>query len=135
MKDQVLRKKPASPQNTAAALGILKALDPLAVATPVAEPIQRKYSEDNATEYSYREREEKKERKGFWERATERGKDKDREKERQRERERREDIEREREREQQRERQRERERREEHDQNELTRMIGAWMLCLYAFAY
>ncbi len=104
VKDQVLRKKPASPQNAAAALGILRALDPHAMAPP-PDVLQRQPSEDNGTEYSYRgdrEREDKKERKGLWGRATEHNKERERE----------------------RERQRERERKKEQDQNELTRMIG-----------
>ncbi|KAI0688491.1 hypothetical protein BC835DRAFT_306317 [Cytidiella melzeri] len=103
-KDQALRKKPVPAQNAVAALGILKALDPLAPAPIPEQPLrlQRQMSEDYGTEYSYREREERRDRKGFWERATERNKEKERE----------------------RERQRERERREDQDQNELTRMIG-----------
>lgn len=48
-------------------------------------------------------REDKKERRGFWERANERNKEREREKEKQRE----------------------KERKEDQDQNELTRMIGA----------
>lgn len=72
---------------------------------PPPDVLQRQPSEDNGTEYSYRgdrEREDKKERKGLWGRATEHNKERERE----------------------RERQRERERKKEQDQNELTRMIG-----------
>jgi hypothetical protein len=96
VKDSVLRKKPAQPVNAVAALGILKALDS-SIAPPV-EPanLQRQHSEDYGTEYSYRE--DRRERKGFWERATGGNKEK--------------------------ERQREKERRDDHDQNELTRIIG-----------
>ncbi|KAI0341260.1 hypothetical protein BDW22DRAFT_1485694, partial [Trametopsis cervina] len=99
-KDHVLRKKQPQPQNAAAAVGILSALDPHAPPIKEAYPVQRQYSEEHGTEYSYRE--DRKERKGFWERATERNKDKEKEKERQKE----------------------KERKEDQDQNELTRMIG-----------
>lgn len=84
----------------AAALGILKALDPHAD----APPINREYSDEYSAELPLRE--EKRERKGFWERANERNREREKEKERQRE----------------------KERKEDQDQNELTRMIGA--LCL-----
>lgn len=102
MKDQVSRKKQASPQNASAALGILRSLDPHAVPPP--DVLQRQYSEDNGTEHSFngREREDRRERKGFWERATERTKERERE----------------------RERQKEKERKEDQEQNDLTRMIG-----------
>ncbi|KAH9916215.1 uncharacterized protein B0H18DRAFT_1038853 [Fomitopsis serialis] len=85
-----------------AAVGILKALDPHLEVHNTSE-----LSEDNMTEISTRE--DRKERKGFWER-----KDKDRER----------DKDRDREREKDRERGRERDRRDDDAPAELTRMIG-----------
>ena len=81
--------------------------------------------EDNMTEVSSRE--DKKERRGFWERKD---KDKEREKEKEREREREREQERERgrlreqDREREKDRGRERERKDEDTPDELTRMIG-----------
>lgn len=106
---QVLRKKPPSAPNPTAAVGILKALDPHAPPDVVVHPLQREYSDeysasiDNSSKEEAREREARKEKKGFWERAKER----------------------EREREKEKERNREKERKEEEGQAELTRMIGA----------
>ena len=104
---QIPRKKPPSLPNSAAAVGILKSLDPL---TPDVHPLQREYSDDHSLSNEHSSREEardgKKERKGFWERAKER--DREREKER--------------------ERTREKERKEEEGQAELTRMIGAYFV-------
>ncbi|KAH9834382.1 uncharacterized protein C8Q71DRAFT_768478 [Rhodofomes roseus] len=101
---QLLRKKVPNGHGhgALAAVGILKALDPhLEVHNP-PEP-----SEDSMTEVSFRE--DKKERRGFWER-----KDKEREREKDRDRERDHD----------RDGVRERERRDEEPPAELTRIIG-----------
>lgn len=85
----------------AAAVGILRALDPH-LDTPVPTP---RVFVDRSDQYSFdsAHREERERKKGFWERASDRSKDKDREKEKLRE----------------------RERRDEEGQAELTRMIGA----------
>ncbi|KAI0632879.1 hypothetical protein C8Q77DRAFT_1058522 [Trametes polyzona] len=102
---QVLRKKPpSSVPNAFAAVGILKALEPHHL-EPVASHDQ---SEDGYTDTSLRE--EKKEKRGFWERAGHRDKDKDKERAREKEKEK--------------EREKERERKEEDAHAELTRMIG-----------
>ncbi len=95
---QMPRKKPPSTPNTAAAVGILRALDPHAD----VHSLHREHSDDNTTELSSRE--EKRERKGFWERALERDKDKERDREK--------------------DKHREKERKDEDAQAELTRMIG-----------
>lgn len=95
---QLLKKKPPSVNNASAAVGILKALDPHPdILTPT---LHQDHSDEHIAESIHRE--EKRERKGFWERASERGKDKDREKKHHRE----------------------QERKDEDAQAELTRMIG-----------
>ena len=102
-----MRKKP--PQSTAnafAAVGILRALEPHQHLEPVVSHDQ---SEDGFTDGSARE--EKKEKRGFWERASHRDKDKDKDRAKEREKER--------------EKEKERDRREEDPAAELTRMIGA----------
>ncbi|KAI0668846.1 hypothetical protein C8Q78DRAFT_212551 [Trametes maxima] len=105
---QVLRKKPApSAPNAFAAVGILRALEPHQHLEPVSSHDQ---SEDGFTDPSSRE--EKKEKRGFWERASHRDKDKDKERARERDKER------------EKERERERERRDEEAHAEITRMIG-----------
>ncbi|KAI0789425.1 hypothetical protein C8Q75DRAFT_765583 [Abortiporus biennis] len=146
---QMLRKKPAAQPNPAAALGILRALDPHHVEpqfpTQVAvqqqpyvqhpilqQPIREQYSEDTLTEPSIKE--EKKEKKGFWERASgrdkEKDKDRDREKEREREREKDKERERDRDREGHREDKKEsnklrsKDKKDDDGHAELTRMIG-----------
>ncbi|KAI0920434.1 hypothetical protein AcW1_002174 [Taiwanofungus camphoratus] len=86
---QMLRKKGPNGHNPLAAVGILKALDPHP--DPTVEQ-----SEESMTEVSYRE--EKKERRGFWERTGVKDKDKDRV--------------------------RDKERQEEDSHADLTRMIG-----------
>lgn len=85
----MLRKKGPNGHNPLAAVGILKALDPHP--DPTVEQ-----SEESMTEVSYRE--EKKERRGFWERTGVKDKDKDRV--------------------------RDKERQEEDSHADLTRMIG-----------
>ena len=86
---QKLLKKapPPNSQNAAAAVGILKALDP-----HLDAPQLRVENSDEQLGGSDHvgSREEKKERKGFWERASERTREREREKERHRERERKE---------------------------------------------
>ncbi|KAI0651280.1 hypothetical protein C8Q79DRAFT_996771 [Trametes meyenii] len=107
---QVLRKKPApSAPNAFAAVGILRALEPHQHLEPVSSHDQ---SEDGFTDPSSRE--EKREKRGFWERASHRDKDKDKERARERDKER----------EKERERERERERKDEEAHAEITRMIG-----------
>lgn len=103
------RKTPAAP-NAFAAVGILRSLDPT-----VDLPHAPDHSEDSMTEASFRE--EKKEKRGFWERAGVRDRDRDKDK----------DKDKERERERDRERARERDRREDESHHaDLTRMIG-WL--------
>ncbi|KAI0351610.1 hypothetical protein OH77DRAFT_1429431 [Trametes cingulata] len=98
---QVLRKKPpSSVPNAFAAVGILRALEPHHL-EPVASHEQ---SEDGFTDSSVRE--ERKEKRGFWDRASHRDKDKDKERAREKEKE------------------KEKEKKEEDAQAELTRMIG-----------
>ncbi|KAH9893941.1 hypothetical protein C8Q73DRAFT_745604 [Cubamyces lactineus] len=103
---QVLRKKPhQSTANAFAAVGILRALEPHQHLEPVVSHDQ---SEDGFTDGSARE--EKKEKRGFWERASHRDKDKDKDRAKEREKER--------------EKEKDRDRREEDPAAELTRMIG-----------
>ncbi|EPS98820.1 hypothetical protein FOMPIDRAFT_1037243 [Fomitopsis schrenkii] len=105
-----------------AAVGILRALDPQLEGHNPSDSI---IIDDNVTEASFRE--ERKERRGFWER-----KDKEREKEKDRGRDRERDRERERERERLQEQEREREKDRGHEQErkdedtpaQLTRMMG-----------
>ena len=102
---QVLRKKPQSTVNPAAAAGILRALDPQL--PQEVHGLQREYSDEFPNDHSSRE-EGKKEKKSFWERATkDRGGDKERDKEKDKE------------------RHREKDRKEDEAQVEITRMIGA----------
>ena len=71
---QVLRKKPQSTVNPAAAAGILRALDPH---TPQeVHGLQREYSDEFPTDHSSRE-EGKKEKKSFWGSVRDAGRDKD----------------------------------------------------------
>lgn len=106
----MLRKKPpSSVPNAFAAVGILKALEPHHL-EPVAS---HDHSEDGYTDSSVRG-EEKKEKRGFWERASHRDKDKDKDRAREKDKER--------------EKEKERERRDEDAQAEITRMIGACRL-------
>lgn len=95
---QVLKKKSPSNNSAVAAIGILKALDP----HPETPRLHLEHSDEFLVDPNFRE--ERKERKGFWERASERSKDKERE----------------------REKVKERERRDEEGQAELTRMIGSY---------
>ncbi|KAI8972553.1 hypothetical protein BD414DRAFT_517884 [Trametes punicea] len=100
----VLRKRPPIPAaNSFAAVGILRALEPQQHLEPV---ISRDQSEDDLTEISHRE--EKKEKRPFWERASHRDKDKDKERAREKDK----------------DREKEKERKEEDAHAELTRMIG-----------
>ncbi|KAH9856417.1 hypothetical protein C2E23DRAFT_882478 [Lenzites betulinus] len=99
----VLRKKPPpSAPNAFAAVGILKALDPHHL-EPVAS---HDASEDGDTST----REEKKEKRGFWDRGGHKDKDKDKDRAREKEKER--------------EREKEKERKDEDAHAEVTRMIG-----------
>lgn len=93
---QVLKKKSPSNNSAVAAVGILKALDP----HPETPRLYIGHSDEFLVDPNFRD--EKKERKGFWERASERSREKERE----------------------REKVKERERRDEEGQAELTRMIG-----------
>ena len=77
---QKLMKQQPSTQNAAAAVGILKALDP----HPDTPQLRVEHSDEQLSG-----REEKK--KGFWERASERNKEREKEKERHKERERKEE--------------------------------------------
>ncbi|GJE99365.1 hypothetical protein PsYK624_156190 [Phanerochaete sordida] len=97
---KLLKKQPPpSNQNGPAAIGILKALDP----HPDAPQLRVENSDEQLGGSDHvSSRDDKKERKGFWERASERTREREREKERHRE----------------------RERKEEEGQAELTRMIG-----------
>lgn len=99
---QLLKKKAPSVNNAAAAVGILKALDPHPdILTPT---FHQDHSDEHIAESIHRE--DKRERKGFWERASERSKDKEKDKEKKHH-------------------HREQERKDEDAQAELTRMIGA----------
>ncbi|KAI0082116.1 hypothetical protein K474DRAFT_1767913 [Panus rudis PR-1116 ss-1] len=91
---QAPRKKSAT--NATAAIGMLRALDPH---LEIANQVRDQHSPDDTPQYRSNE---KKEKKGFWERAS--GRDKDKDKTRTKD--------------------RERERKEEENQAELTRMIG-----------
>jgi len=97
---QVLRKKHPPSVGPVAAVGILRALDP----HHDIEPHTRDSLEDTTIHYEQSIREDKKDKRPFWERAS--GKDRERER----------DIDK--------ERVREKEKRDEDDQAELTRMIG-----------
>ena len=102
---QTLRKKPPNGPAPTAAVGILRALDPHPDLQHQPQQQYRERSDDTQTEFSFREdryKEDKKEKKGFWDRAKEKTEERDRE----------------------RQRARERERREDDSQAELTRMIG-----------
>ncbi|KAL7278621.1 hypothetical protein ACG7TL_007622 [Trametes sanguinea] len=115
---QVLRKRPHIPAaNSFAAVGILRALEP-----HLEQVVSHDTSEDGFTDASVRE--EKKEKRGFWERASHRDKDKDKDRGKEREKEREKEKDRDREREKARERDRDRDRRDEDAPAELTRMIA-----------
>ncbi|CDO75455.1 hypothetical protein BN946_scf184823.g9 [Trametes cinnabarina] len=115
---QLLRKRPHAPAaNSFAAVGILRALE------PHLEPvISHDPSEDGFTDVSVRE--EKKEKRGFWERASHRERDKDKDRAKEREKDRDKERDRDRERERDRNREKDRDRKEEDAPAELTRMIG-----------
>lgn len=108
---QTLRKKPPNGPSPTAAVGILRALDPHSEQpNPYHQPQQpREQPDDTNTEFSFTEdrhpliKEEKKEKKGFWDRTKERAEEKERE----------------------RQKLKDRERRQDDSQAELTRMIGA----------
>lgn len=103
---QLAKKKQGSAGSAPAAVSILKSLDP----HPETPRLHVEHSDEYLADPAYRE--DKKERKGFWERASEKNKEKERE----------------------REKLKERERREEEGQAELTRMIGVFSLLCTALA-
>ncbi|THH31973.1 hypothetical protein EUX98_g2255 [Antrodiella citrinella] len=111
-RDSNFRKKPPNTPSPAAAVGILRALDPhhsQAATTPSPREYDRETLDDSVQPKSM----EKKERKGFWERT----KDRDKEKERPKEEERKERL-------GNVLRPREKEKEKEKKDGELTRMIG-----------
>ncbi|KAK7695193.1 hypothetical protein QCA50_002383 [Cerrena zonata] len=98
--DRQIPRRKHSATNAVAAVGILRALDPHLD----TNPHPRDYPDDSHVSSHHSRSSEKKEKKGFWERASGRDKDKDKDKDKARA--------------------REKERREDDGQAELTRMIG-----------